>query len=75
MTLNSTGAIPVSSGVFSDGSIAYALSDVGCSGSESSILECSVAVFNSTTDTACGVFDNVAVVCQGQLYWTHIAFV
>ena len=58
-----TGAIAVTSGLFSDPSQSPTLSGVQCTGSETDLLSCSHS--NFIDGRSCGTHDDAGVVCQG----------
>ena len=58
-----TGAIAVTSGLFSDPSQSPIISGVQCSGSETDLLSCSQS--NFIDRSSCGTDDDAGVVCQG----------
>ena len=58
-----TGAIAVTSGLFSDPSQSPIISGVQCTGSETDLLSCSQS--NFIDRSSCGTDDDAGVVCQG----------
>ena len=58
-----TGAVAVTSGIFSDDSQYPILSGVQCTGSETDLLSCSHS--NYIDGSSCGTHDDAGVVCQG----------
>ena len=60
-TLN-TGAIAITSGLYSDPEVSPLVTNVECSGEESGLLDC-----NYTTDSqsSCSQTEDAGVVCQG----------
>ena len=61
--LTHTGAIAVTSGLFSDPSQSPTVSGVQCTGSETDLLSCSRS--NFIDRRRCGTHDDAGVVCQG----------
>ena len=59
--LISIGAVALQSFTFSAISVPLLITDLGCVGNETSILDCS---FNQSPDTSCGAFEEAGVVCQ-----------
>ena len=57
-----TGAVALPSGLFA-GRLSSHLTDVGCNGSEPSLLSCSI-----TLSEQCMSNEDAAVVCQGRVY-------
>ena len=58
------GSIPHYNGYFGQGTGPVLLSDVGCSGSEDNILECSHNKQNALT--YCSAYDSAGVTCIGK---------
>ena len=58
-----TGAIAVTSGLFSDDSQSPTVSEVQCTGSETDLLSCYHS--NFIDSSSCGNHDDAGVVCQG----------
>ena len=63
-----TGAIAVTSGLFSDDSQSPTMSGVQCTGSETDLLSCSRN--NFIDRSSCGTHDDAGVVCQGGEHYT-----
>ena len=57
------GAIPVTSGIFSDTSQSPTVSHFQCNGSEADLLSCSYSI--SVDNSSCSLPDDAGVVCQG----------
>ena len=58
-----TGAVAITSGLFSDTSQSPTVSGVQCTGSEEDLLSCSRST--SIDTSRCGLSDDAGVVCQG----------
>ena len=59
------GAIAISGGQFSDSSVSVVIGSVGCSGSESGLLNCSYVTDSDETVSECDPGETAAVTCQG----------
>ena len=57
-----TGAIGLSNEVFSEEVAPLLLTDVSCTGTESTLLNCT---YNTRPQYLCGRFEDAGVVCQG----------
>ena len=66
-----TGAIAVTSGIFSDPSQSPTVSEVQCTGAETDLLSCTRS--NAIDRSSCGNHDDAGVVCQGSNITIHVA--
>ena len=62
----SSGAIAISGGRFSEASVSILVGSVECSGSESGLLECAHVTGSDEAVTQCDPSESAAVACQGE---------
>ena len=63
---NSSGAISISGGRFSEASVSILVGGVECNGSESGLLECAHVTGSDEAVTQCDLRESAAVACQGE---------